>query len=275
MNNEKDEDLYLNYIQNNSIDSIEDDFMTSGKYLTYNSNTNKLGIIDMKVNITKKDTKMSSNDEKDGESDNNIKENKSTNILDLHIPLSDNNLEAKKSRNYNNEEKLNFPNSVINMSNPNFNSNEDINNNLNKLTDYENNESRKRKNNEILLLKVTEESINSNEKRKNKQLNEISKGKKKRKKLLLFEEKNKYKTSKKHLYEVEEQKKEEIILRKDKNGVPICKKNKKKVKINFKRPFENIIPVESYKKYNELVGMPKFDNLVGSKNIECQCCSLF
>lgn len=264
MNNENNDNLHMNYIENKSIDSIDDDFQASGKYLTFNQNTNKIGIINPKVDITKKNTKMSSNLDEDGDiiwgggSENNyinINENKLLNIIDINnIPNSDNNLSAKKSRNNDVEEKLNIPN--------------------NKLTSCEN-ENNGIKDEDILKLKETEESINSKRKKEKKKLNEISKKKKKKKKIILLEEKNKYNINiKKNIHETEikEEKEDKKIIRKDINGTPICKKNKKKVKISFERPFENVIPIESYKKYNVLVGIEK-ENFVG--NSECQCCSLF
>ena len=51
--------------------------------------------------------------------------------------------------------------------------------------------------------------------------------------------------------------------------------NKRKVKISFERPFEIITPIESYKKYNILLGMPRDENFMNGKLGECQCCSLF
>ena len=73
--NENDLKIQLNYADNNSLDSEDDDFQTSGKFLTFNKITNRLGEINSKVNIAKKDTKMSSNTEEDIETENlnNIK----------------------------------------------------------------------------------------------------------------------------------------------------------------------------------------------------------
>ena len=67
--NENDFDLRLNYVDN-YMDSEDDDFQTSGKYLTFNKNTNRLGEINSNVNLAKKNTKMSSNIEEDGETEN-------------------------------------------------------------------------------------------------------------------------------------------------------------------------------------------------------------
>ena len=51
--NENDFDLRLNYVDN-YMDSEDDDFQTSRKYLTFNKNTNRLGEINSNVNLAKK-----------------------------------------------------------------------------------------------------------------------------------------------------------------------------------------------------------------------------
>ena len=66
-------DVQLNYIDNNSIDSI-DDFQTSAKYITFNPVTNSLGIVNPKVNLVKKNTRISSNNYDENESENNLNE---------------------------------------------------------------------------------------------------------------------------------------------------------------------------------------------------------
>jgi hypothetical protein len=277
MNNENDFNIKINYIDNNSLDSLDDDFQTSGKYLTFNANTNGIGMINPKVNIDKKNTKISSNNDEDVETENNVNnnENKPSNILEINIPISENNKFSSKSRNENLEDRYYSHNSVVDMSKYKVGSFDDNSSNNNKK--FNNSENKKLKDDEILHLKVTEESVNSNGMKKSKKLSPISKHKNKKKKLLFLEEKNKYKSPKKSLFEderKEEKKEEEKVYRKDKNGVPICKKNKKKVKISFERPFEIITPIESYKKYNILLGMPKDENF-NEKLGECQCCSLF
>ena len=81
-------DVQLNYIDNNSIDSI-DDFQTSAKYITFNPVTNSLGIVNPKVNLVKKNTRISSNNDDENESENNlneISENKASNIIHIHPP---------------------------------------------------------------------------------------------------------------------------------------------------------------------------------------------
>lgn len=65
-------------------------------------------------------------------------------------------------------------------------------------------------------------------------------------------------------------------VRKDKNGTVINKKNKKKVKITFKTPFEDVQKIESYKKYNLMLGLPRSDNFgKQSANCQCQACQIW
>ena len=67
--------------------------------------------------------------------------------------------------------------------------------------------------------------------------------------------------------------------RTDRNGVPICKGNKKKVKVTFidqideNKKFEEIIDIESIKKYNICYGLPKEDKYI--KETVCCSCILF
>ena len=71
--------------------------------------------------------------------------------------------------------------------------------------------------------------------------------------------------------------------RKDGYGVPINKRNKKKIKVTFtdtlntdnskieKNQLAEIIPIESYKKYNYIEGIPREEDLATTKST-CQCC---
>lgn len=277
--NENGFNIHLNYADNNSMDSIDDDFQTSGRYLTFNKITNSLGEINTKVNITKKNTKISSNAEEDIETENvnNIKENKKANNLDINIPNQESNDQQKKSRNYNTEDDLNLHiiSSAINVSS--HNNFEETNTNYNFRSKKEEfSEDKKIKNDDVLSLKNKGGSSEVIDKYNHKQLKPISPTKnKKKKKIIVLEEKMKYKTNKKtYLMEEKEDKKDEKNLRKDKNGVPICKKNRKKVKISFETPFKIEIPIESYKKYNILLAMPREDNFINGKVGECQCCCL-
>ena len=67
--------------------------------------------------------------------------------------------------------------------------------------------------------------------------------------------------------------------RTDRNGVQICKGNKKKVKVTFidqideNKKFEEIIDIQSIKKYNINYGIPKEDKYI--KETVCCSCILF
>ena len=138
------------------------------------------------------------------------------------------------------------------------------------------------KENEIpnLKTKISDDNKGSfSDKIKSKKEEEYSPNKKRKKKIIVLEEKKKNKSNYvKSLYTTNDKipKKEgekiEKILRKDFNGIPICKKNKKKVKITFKRPFVDVTPIESYKKYNTIMGIPNEDIFMTDT---CQCCSIY
>ena len=150
MNNENDFNIKINYIDNNSLDSLDDDFQTSGKYLTFNANTNRIGMINPKVNIDKKNTKISSNNDEDVETENNVNnnENKPSNILEINIPTSENNKFSSKSRNENLEDRYYSHNSVVDMSKYKVGSFDDNSSNNNKK--FNNSENKKLKGDEIL-----------------------------------------------------------------------------------------------------------------------------
>ena len=284
---DNDSHIQLNYIDNDSIDSL-DDFQTSTKYITYNPSTNRLGIVNPKVNIDKKNTRMSSNNDEDNESDNNINdihENKSSNNIHIHPAIKDDLKLANK------KEKNKIGNLNINEINQMFTSpiKHSDNNSYSRKLHFSENKKRINEDDELNLnIQLTEENggyssdINKSKKDKDKDIDKedssYSPGKKRKKKILVLEEKRKNKSNnRKSLYANKDktdkkENKEEKILRRDKNGVPICKKNKKKVKISFERPFANITPIVSYKEYNIIFGIPKEENF-GSD--ECQCCSIF
>ena len=99
---------------------------------------------------------------------------------------------------------------------------------------------------------------------------------KKRRKLVL-EEKKKNRGPRRSIYAVEhkeEKKEEEKIYRKDRNGTEIRKKNKKKVKIGFEEPFVNIIPIESFKRYNIMLGLPRGEKYFKDRD-DCKCCLIY
>lgn len=277
--NENGFNVQLNSGDNNSLDSLDDDFQTSGKFLTFNKVTNRLGEVNSNVNIAKKNTKMSSNTEEDLETENinNINENKSKNNFDTNIPNQEKENHRKKSRNENAENELNLRiiNSVINIPSHNIGIFDENNINYNKSNKKsELSEDKKINNEDVLSLKNKLESLEITDKYNNKKLQPISPTKnKKKKKLIVLEEKKKYNTNKKsYLKDEKEEIKEEKHLRKDKNGVPICRKNRRKVKISFEKPFVIETPIESYKKYNVIIGIPREDNFINGKLCECQCC---
>lgn len=70
--------------------------------------------------------------------------------------------------------------------------------------------------------------------------------------------------------------------RRDAFGNEIKKKNKRKIKVSFvdqlheDQPLVNVIDIESFKKYNFIIGMPKEDNIKSTNvNSNCQCCIMF
>ena len=78
---------------------------------------------------------------------------------------------------------------------------------------------------------------------------------------------------------------EEIMKdeRKDAFGVPINKRNKKKVKVTFidkinkantPRQLVEIIPIASFKKYNYVEGLPNGEDNVSNKST-CKCCIIY
>ena len=90
MNNKNEDNIKVNFIENNSIDSIDDDFQTSGKYLEFNSDTNRIETVNPKVNLAKKNTKISSNNDEDGENENinNNHDKKIANYFDIQLSFS-------------------------------------------------------------------------------------------------------------------------------------------------------------------------------------------
>ena len=96
-------------------------------------------------------------------------------------------------------------------------------------------------------------------------------------KLVEKEKKNKkglFSTNKKEEKEISPIKKE----RRDIFGNLINKKNKKNVKVSFldfttSQPLVNVVEIESFKKYNYIIGMPKEKKI--EKHDKCQCCVIF
>ena len=68
--------------------------------------------------------------------------------------------------------------------------------------------------------------------------------------------------------------------RKDAFGVPINKRNKRKIKVTFRDMVSNqkgpktlaeVIPIASFKKYNYIEGTPRGEDLINNTS-KCQCC---
>lgn len=65
--------------------------------------------------------------------------------------------------------------------------------------------------------------------------------------------------------------------RTDRYGIPINKINRRKIRVTFIdkvscQPLENVVKVESYKKYNVIKDMPKEDFMVKPR---CECCLIY
>ena len=121
-------------------------------------------------------------------------------------------------------------------------------------------------------------------------LSPIKKGIKKRNMLVDLMEKSKKSEYKKSvIFKTQELKlKEENTKneRKDVYGVPINKKNKKKIKVTFldtintvkkqkdKNKLVEIIPITSYKKYNYIEGLPREEDIIANKST-CKCCFIY
>ena len=279
MNNDIDNDnqkgnlkLTIEYVDvdedsDNSID--ENDFKTA-RYISLGDNGISVEKVKSKNKITKKNTKMSSNVEEIEDMDNE-NGNKSVN---LNIQITDN----KKSSNNNNYEYNNYnssdnlvishyKNKILYSSNLNMNDNDNDNNDkFDKINNSVNHKINK-KNGICDDNHFDKESLNKR--------SSFSPNKKRIK--LVLEEKKKNRGNRRSIYAVEhkeEKKEEEKIYRKDRNGTEIRKKNKKKVKISFEEPFVNIIPIESFKRYNIILGLPKEEKYY-KEHDNCQCCLIY
>ena len=69
--------------------------------------------------------------------------------------------------------------------------------------------------------------------------------------------------------------------RRDAFGNMINKKNKRKIKVSFadelkeEKPLVSVINIESFKKYNIILGMPSENTLNKNMSANCQCCSIY
>ena len=268
--------LSIEYVSENSNNSVDDDdnFQTSAKIISLNQMGLSLENIKpntKKKRIIKKNTRVSSNVEDDLYEGLNENENYNDNkFLHLNIENNQNILQSDEKQFHNSDNNLKLlkiPN--LSSSNPNFNdfnlndinfnsenSNIPMKNTNNNSTDYTNS-----KNPNLSMVRFSSFSPT-----------------KKKKKLVVLEEKQKIRGRRRSIYAIEP--KEEIIeeekksFRKDDYGTPICKKNKKKVKVTFKKDFEIITPIESFKKYNVTIGIPKGEKYI-NRFEDCQCCVIF
>lgn len=139
---------------------------------------------------------------------------------------------------------------------------------------------------EPLKQKINSNDTNLNEKKKNVilSLSPIKKGVRKRNMLVDIMEKSKRmnETKKSVVFMTQELKTNEDDIkheRKDAYGVPINKKNKKKIRVTFcdninknkKKEFAEIIQIASFKKYNYVEGLPKEEYKITDKST-CKCC---
>ena len=268
--------LSIEYVSENSNNSADDDdnFQTSAKLISLNQmglSVEKIQNNAKKKRIIKKNTRVSSNVEDDLYEGLNENENYNDNkFLHLNIENNQNILQSDEKQFHNSDNNLKLlkiPN--LSSSNPNFNdfnlndinfnsenSNIPMKNTNNNSTDYTNS-----KNPNLSMVRFSSFSPT-----------------KKKKKLVVLEEKQKIRGRRRSIYAIEP--KEEIIeeekksFRKDYYGTPICKKNKKKVKVTFKKDFEIITPIESFKKYNVTIGIPKGEKYI-NRFEDCQCCVIF
>ena len=257
----------LEYISDD--DSIgENDFKTTTKLISLMPNGISVEKVNQKnknkINLYKKNTRMSSNNEDiDSENDN---ENRSINKNQLTDNENNYNLKSSINDNFNNSDNnlifaVNKNKYLFQINSP------DSNISINKFD--------KLNNSEINPINYYNDDNEKNSLNKKSSFSPI----KKRRKIIL-EEKKKNRGFRRSIYALEpkeekkEEEKEKKNYRKDKNGTEICKKNKKKVKIGFLEPFAKIIPIESYKKYNIITNMPKEDRFIDGKE-KCQCCLLF
>ena len=146
-------------------------------------------------------------------------------------------------------------------------------------------------NNELeLSLKQKISNFDNNTEKKDHKGMSISPIKKGRKKSLLLNMEKKNKNNRKSailgLVEIKDKNEIEKIERKDAYGVPINRRNRKKIKVTFSDTLNSnnsknannqlaeIIPIASYKKYNIIEGIPKEENHITNK-ATCKCCLIF
>lgn len=254
-NNQKKKVKLLDYTSDDSNNSI--DFQPTARYIALSPS----GITVEKVKpknkkLHKKNTRISSNNDEDIEYPEEDK-----NFYNLNVQLTEN---IKVSYN-NNEEFHNSDNNlIISRHKKNNNLYENCNSNYNITNNYGINNSENKNINDYTKLSLNKKSFFSpNRKKKKIFLEEKKKSKGKRRSIYAMEQKD----------EEKEKEPEEVKqYRKDIYGTPICKKNRKKVKVGFTVPFVNVVPIESFKNYNIMVGMPRGEKF---KRDDCLCCLVF
>lgn len=140
-------------------------------------------------------------------------------------------------------------------------------------------------NNEIKSNEIENKNLFFSKKEENNNNNIKQKQKNHKDKIMQILSQEKSKISKKESYlqlKSKEILKEEKNERTDRYGTVINKKNKRKIKISFidqinkKNKLVTEIKIESFKKYNIILGMPKEDYYMNNNNSsKCQCCILF
>ena len=272
--------LTIEYMNEDSINSIDENIFHTARYISLKDNGISVEKLKSNSKITKKNTRVSSNVEEVEDSENE-NDNKSIN-LNIHITDNLKNLNDNNNDNNNNYQNNNYnssdnvvishcKNKYLYSNNLNMNDNDNNNNNNdnNDKCDKINNSLNNIINKKEYLYKVD----NTNEDKDNLYKRSSFSPMKKRKKFVL-EEKKKNRGAKKSLYAVEHKeqiKEDKKKCRKDKNGTEICRKNKKKVKIGFEEQFVNIIPIESFKRYNIVLGLPKEEKYYNGSD-DCRCC---
>lgn len=255
----------IEYISDDSNNSL-DDFKATAKLISLvpeGISTETIKSKNKKKPLLKKNTRISSNNDEDLEYSENDNDNNSEN---LNIQLTDN-IQKTTNKHFNNSDN----NLFLSQNKRQSRENDKVNlykslNKYDKLNNSENN-------------KVTDNKDKFNIKEEYDSYNRQSNfSPTKKKKKIILEEKKKNRGFKKSIYAVDnkDEKKEEVenkVYRKDKNGTEICKKNKRKVKIGFMEPFVNITLIESFKKYNIMLGMPKGEIYLKDRG-NCQCCSI-
>ena len=251
MNNQNKNLHLLEIISDDSNNSIE--FQATARYISLIPNGISVEKVKSKnKKLYKKKTRVSSNNDEEYSASENNNGNENNNFNNQLTDNNNSNNNFNKSDNsiimgqYNKNSFL-----YTSVSNP-----KSVINTYDKVNQSEN------------------ENMNDCEKLILKKQSNFSPKKKKRK--IILEIKTKNRGQKRNVYALEQKEVKNVeqntIYRKDKNGTAICKKNKRKVKVSFEEPFVNVVPIESFKKYNVLIGIPKGEKYINSKDEVCLCC---